>query len=217
MLLDSWSFWIIIAIVIIWYFSKPNKRKEDKHSHAVTSSHLPNNQRQNENKSASNLDTTSVSEIEGRNTLSDKDDEKLQFYEEQLNQVNQYTYTSKPLLNHSEVKLYWVLVNFFKSKQLLVFAQVNLGQLLGHHDNDVHAIINSKRVDFCITNRRYLPVLVIEYNGKGHNQAYAQQRDQIKQKAVEGAGIIFEAIEPKDMNIINQKLDNIYQKIMASN
>lgn len=49
--------------------------------------------------------------------------------------------------------------------------------------------INSKRVDFLIIDALGMPKLVIEYHGSGHYQSNAEDRDLVKQKALENAGI----------------------------
>lgn len=49
--------------------------------------------------------------------------------------------------------------------------------------------INSKRVDFLIIDALGMPSLVIEYHGSGHYQGNAENRDLVKQKALENAGV----------------------------
>lgn len=56
--------------------------------------------------------------------------------------------------------------------------------------------INSKRVDFLIIDAIGMPRLVIEYQGSGHYQGNAEERDIVKQRALENAGVPMLAVFP---------------------
>lgn len=49
--------------------------------------------------------------------------------------------------------------------------------------------INSKRADFLVVDREGWPVAVIEYQGSGHYQGNAQERDAVKRTVLPRAGI----------------------------
>lgn len=56
--------------------------------------------------------------------------------------------------------------------------------------------INSKRVDFLIIDPYGMPALVIEYHGTGHFQGNAEDRDQVKQVALDKAKIPILVVHP---------------------
>lgn len=93
-------------------------------------------------------------------------------------------------MNKSEETVYWNLVRYCKDKQLKVFTQVSLGEIL-NADSEHYRYINAKRVDFCITNRNFMPVAVVEYQGSGHFNETYEERDAIKREAVESAGLFY--------------------------
>jgi very-short-patch-repair endonuclease len=95
-------------------------------------------------------------------------------------------------------------------------AQVCLGEILApdaasrdHHDDAFHSI-NAKRLDFAVFDRRGTLVVAIEYQGTGHFQGTAVQRDAIKRAAVEKAGVpfieIFPDFVPRD---VRRRLEDI--------
>ena len=79
-----------------------------------------------------------------------------------------------------------------------VFSQVNLGEILETKNEKAFRAINSKRVDMLIVNRGGWPVLAVEYQGEGHYQGDAADRDAVKKSALEKAGIGYLEIFPKD-------------------
>jgi Protein of unknown function (DUF2726) len=78
-----------------------------------------------------------------------------------------------------------------------IFPQVALGQIIGTEGaqelaEEAHRAINSKRCDLIIADRNGTPLLVLEYQGSGHNiGGTAVSRDEIKRVALERAGVRF--------------------------
>jgi hypothetical protein len=107
-------------------------------------------------------------------------------------------YALAPLLNRSEARLLPVLEALVRAHGdgHRVMAQVSLGELLRPADGTPedlrragHAAINSKRLDFAVIDRRGLLAAAIEYQGAGHYQPTAFQRDAVKREALRKAGI----------------------------
>ncbi len=82
----------------------------------------------------------------------------------------------------------------YAPKRYHIFGQVNLGEVLSCDNEEGYRFINSKRVDICITDRKYLPIAIIEVNGSGHDNDTSGFRDGIKKIALENAGIQYIAI-----------------------
>lgn len=122
---------------------------------------------------------------------------------------NNTNFEAVRLLNKQEVKVYEALVENIQiqsNNQYRVFAQVSLGEILRNSDRSSFNRINQKRVDFCIVNSDYMPIAAIEYHGGGHFRGNYQERDEIKQQAVEYAGLVYHAI-------FEHNLDNIQEHI----
>ncbi|TCP97790.1 uncharacterized protein DUF2726 [Cricetibacter osteomyelitidis] len=102
---------------------------------------------------------------------------------------------TKPLMNKSEYKLFQqinaLLAQRFKSAGFRLFAQVSMGEFLGCENRTHFNLINSKRVDFLIIDRCGSPVIVIEYQGGGHFQQNAIERDAIKKEACRQANVYY--------------------------
>lgn len=106
----------------------------------------------------------------------------------QIEAVKRYTYTTKPLLNYTEGRVYWILIKLLRH-QYKIHAQVNLGEILHCADEQGFRAINTKRSDFVITDNRYTPIALIEYHGSGHFQGDFAIRDETKKRAAESAGV----------------------------
>lgn len=120
-------------------------------------------------------------------------------YDEQKARVEQGGYGRQRLLNRTETVAYkaiWsVLFDLNLNRQYIVFAQVSLGEVLSHPNKQLYFDINSKRIDFLLTDRDFTPVLAIEIQGQGHYQDdKATKRDMIKRTAMESAGIDYISI-----------------------
>ncbi len=79
-------------------------------------------------------------------------------------------HTKKAILNNEEKSVYFALIEMIKSYKgaFYVYSQVNLGEIISSSTDDGHSAINSKRVDFCISNKHFEPIAVVEYQGSGH-------------------------------------------------
>jgi hypothetical protein len=119
--------------------------------------------------------------------------------ENQIRFITDGRITKSSILNQEERRLYWPLISIAKDHNLYLFAQVNLGTYLRTDDSEVgnktYGSINSKRTDFLMADRSFIPVLAIEYNGAGHfgktadNRRNAEHRDEVKRIALAKAGI----------------------------
>lgn len=125
----------------------------------------------------------------------------------QLQAVIRTRFRKQKALGFNEGKLYWKLVNALDSKKHTLLSQVSLGELL-QHDGDEYNHINCKRVDFCIVDKQFNPLVIVEYNGQGHYSNDSQTRDEIKRVACDSAGIHYVTItHHEDMiDAINRKV-----------
>jgi hypothetical protein len=105
-------------------------------------------------------------------------------------------FKKRSLLGYEEKKVFWELESALRGSGYFVAPQISLGEILAHPT--LYRTINSKRVDFCIVDRNFMPVLVVEYDGKGHYQNNYKIRDSIKEDACLSAGIKFVSITYKD-------------------
>ncbi|MDY4505148.1 MAG: DUF2726 domain-containing protein [[Actinobacillus] rossii] len=128
--------------------------------------------------------------------------------------VSKNTFTKKFLLNKSEGELYWKLVNHLRGhhKGTILFAQVAMGEFLGCTNDDAFFKINSKRVDFLITNRDYKALAVVEYQGSGHNlKSSVPEHDAIKREVCRKAGVAFIEFKPNydqlDFELLSKELN----------
>lgn len=111
----------------------------------------------------------------------------------QLLSVLECNFQKQLLLNKSEAVLHKLLNRFIAEKELplFLFSQVSLGEILKSNDRTAFFAINSKRVDFLITDYSYSPLAVIEYQGSGHYKGNAKVRDEIKRTACEKASVVY--------------------------
>lgn len=137
-----------------------------------------------------------------------------------LDTIAKSEFKSKPLMNKSEYKLYTQLVALLENtdakQKYRLFSQVAMGEFIQTPDNLAFRLINGKRVDFLIIDMSGHPVIVIEYQGGGHYQNDAIERDAIKKEACRKANI--EYVEfPKQYDKlhfqrISQILNNRFSK-----
>lgn len=102
----------------------------------------------------------------------------------------------KRVLNHGEASVYASACSVAASidPAWKVWPQVSLGEVLrteGRSEIDREAFrwINSKRADFLVVDLEGWPVAVIEYQGSGHYQGNARERDAVKRTVLPRAGI----------------------------
>lgn len=126
----------------------------------------------------------------------------------------------RPVLNRSEDKIYWALWRLLKeaglSQDLKVLPQVNLGSAMADNhqgtDNTAYNSIRCKRADFCLTDKNWLPVAFVEFQGKGHHgrgfsaNMDTLERDATKQAACAKAGVLYYAIPSRALEGVAENL-----------
>lgn len=88
-----------------------------------------------------------------------------------------------------------------------LFTQVSCGEFLDvayravleEIAKDAFHCLNRKRVDFLIIDRVGMPVFAIEYQGSGHYQGNAHDRDHAKRVACHAAGVRFMEVPPEGL------------------
>ena len=133
-------------------------------------------------------------------------------------EVERSTYKKRSILNSEEIKVYFALVEMVRCFEgyFYIYPQVNLGEIISSNTDIGHSAINSKRVDFCISNRSFEPIAVVEYQGGGHFQNDAKVRDEIKHKAVTKAGIHYEAIYESELNSVKNLLNSRLKPVLQN-
>lgn len=111
--------------------------------------------------------------------------DNLYFIERFGEQIN-----ASPLLNKSELAVFFELRTLLSSKELYCHPQVGMASFL-RFPSDVAGSIICKRVDFVIVNKDMLPKGVIEVNGTGHysQSNEAGKRMDVKRLLCRQAGI----------------------------
>ncbi|MGC7560809.1 DUF2726 domain-containing protein [Pasteurella sp. PK-2025] len=104
------------------------------------------------------------------------------------------------LMNKKEYLLFSKLEHLLDKQQFgkyfRLFSQVAMGEFIQCNDRYAFNLINSKRVDFLIIDRYGQPVIVIEYQGEGHYQDNAIERDAIKKECCRKAEIDYIEFTP---------------------
>jgi hypothetical protein len=110
---------------------------------------------------------------------------------EQLRIVMDADFTSRPLLNQGEARVFEELCQIVSRCRpgWRVMAQVSLGEILRSKDSEAFGCINSRRVDMLLIDEDCRPRHAIEYHGGGHYQGTAAARDAVKKEALRRAGI----------------------------
>lgn len=132
---------------------------------------------------------------------------------------NNTNFEAVRLLNKQEVKVYEALVENIQTQsnnQYKVFAQVSLGEILRNSDRSSFNRINQKRLDFCIVNSDYMPIAAIEYHGGGHFRGNYQERDEIKQQAVEYAGLVYHVIFEHNLDNIQEHIHTVIIPLLSN-
>lgn len=135
--------------------------------------------------------------------------------------VSRTAYQPRPVMGREEACLFYKLENWVNGRAQgeRVFAQVPMGVYLQTPDDAAHLLIRYKRPDYVIVNRQGLPLCVVEYQGGGHYQGDAHERDAIKNAALQRANIplveIF-ADEKNDTHRILQKLHAVLGEVGGS-
>ena len=126
-----------------------------------------------------------------------------------LRATEYYDYSRQYLLNKTEKEIYWILVRELNSRYC-INPQASLGEILKSSEYFAYRAINSKRSDFVITTKKFLPVAVVEYQGSGHFQNNHEIRTQIKKNALEKAGILFIELFDLSEEHIKQQLSVLW-------
>ena len=119
---------------------------------------------------------------------------------QQLRCVERAPFTSRPVLNRGEARLFEVLERACAAETAgwRVLAQVSLGEILASPDADAYRAINTKRVDLLLIGANGRPLHAIELQGTGHHLGPAATRDAIKKEALRRAGIGYVEVLPGD-------------------
>lgn len=122
---------------------------------------------------------------------------------------NPRAFKKQKVLGFEEGRVWLALKNNINLREFTVLPQVSLGEIVyvdkknidRNEFNPLFMSYNCKRVDFCIMDKFFIPVLVIEYNGDGHYQDDWKTRDEIKDEVCKSAGIPLVAIgSAKEIN-----------------
>lgn len=128
-------------------------------------------------------------------------------YRQELEVVRRGNFKKRRILNKKEEEVYWELVKYCKQNNLKVFAQVSLGEIVSSGGEE-YRYVNSKRVDFCITDRGFYPIAVVEYQGSGHMNETSEERDGVKREAVENAGITYVSLNVGSEHRVAEELQD---------
>ena len=132
---------------------------------------------------------------------------------DQLRIVMGVDFTTQPLLNKSEARVFKeldrIVISCNPGRQ--VMAQVSLGEILRCKDANAYSCINSKRVDLLLMDEDCQPRHAIEYQGGAHHQGTAAARDAVKKEALRRAGIGYHEVvaghtTPSDLKRLIEKL-----------
>lgn len=123
-------------------------------------------------------------------------------------------YEKQRILNTPEEEVYKIVLRMIYQHakgQFKINMQTSLGEILKCEGKGYDAI-KCKRVDFCIVNKEFMPVAVIEVNGGGHYQGDALLRDETKRTAIESAGIKYIAVRENEnpAEKLNRELNSIF-------
>lgn len=147
------------------------------------------------------------------------------FWQKQF--VSAVEFEPQPLLNRSEFQVLVLLEAVARDLNagFRVMAQTSLGEILRpkrtwrRMDSDLaYRSINSKRSDFVVVDRFGIAVLAVEYQGRGHYQGNAVQRDAVKREAFRSAKVAFLEI-PMDFDgsEVGRTVRHILQRHAAGN
>jgi hypothetical protein len=117
---------------------------------------------------------------------------RTDFAADQLKAVSRASFSSRPLLNKGEAKVFEALDKavIARNPGWQVMAQVSLGEFLASPDKDAFLAVNSKRVDFALMDENCRVVHALEYQGSGHHTGdCAAARDAVKKEALRKARI----------------------------
>jgi hypothetical protein len=126
------------------------------------------------------------------------------------------TWIPKQILNRSETIVYLRACAVAASLEpsWRIWPQVALGEVLkteGFGHEEAHRWINSKRADLLIADAENWPLAVIEYQGTGHYEGNANERDAVKRIALSRAGVLYIEV-PRMLSRREDELDNFLRR-----
>jgi len=117
--------------------------------------------------------------------------------EAMLEYVRTANFGVRPVMNRFERQKWGQIMGQISGKGY-VFPQMAMGGFLKPDGKNAFRSINSKRVDFLITDKTGRPVAAVECQGKGHYKGDWEKRARVKREALERAGVSLIEIFPKD-------------------
>lgn len=85
-------------------------------------------------------------------------------------------YELKPLLTYTEIKFKNAIENALPGDYIL-YPQINLASIIKRTDDHKYQNELYRNVDFCVFDKKYNPLFIIEINDKSHNEKNRQARD----------------------------------------
>lgn len=168
-------------------------------------------------------------------------EQKLELSEKEKENIRQKLILSTefktvPIMNKSEFNIFRLLTELLnddnhKEKKFRIFTQVGLGGVINtktdykvasQDEKDAFWAVNSLRADFIIVDSLGYPVVLIEYNGKGHNIENPAYRDIRKQYACQQVSLPIVAFYYKDDKNMekeenNRKLEEVSKILFSHN
>ncbi|WP_282611314.1 DUF2726 domain-containing protein [Pelagibius sp. Alg239-R121] len=144
--------------------------------------------------------------------------------ENQLRFIENATLSKRRLMNKSEYKAFAAIEKFLAAQtkrfSYRLMAQVSMGEFIATENKRAYSSFNSKRIDFLLIDPYGNPAVAVEYQGDGHFQGNAPERDMVKKTALRKSGIEFVEIQsnhrPEDItNTVSSALDR-YEKQIGS-
>lgn len=124
-------------------------------------------------------------------------------------------FTQRPLLNKAERQLYDLMLNELP-QGWVIMCQVSYGAVLANKSFKRYTRVNSKRADFMLFDKNLRPMLVVEYQGRGHfgNSKQSKERaiisDQIKREALQEAELpLFEVPAKFDITMVRNFIGSV--------
>jgi len=127
-----------------------------------------------------------------------------------LSIVSDTKYRPSSVMGREEAHIFYKIENWVEARGRgeRVFAQVPMGTYLKTTSDHAHRLIRHKRPDYLVVDRMGMPVCVVEYQGGGHYQGDALERDRIKKAALTNADIplveIFEHEKSENDHVWNK-------------
>lgn len=125
-------------------------------------------------------------------------------------------FSQRPLLNKAERLLYDLMLSELP-QGWVIMCQVSYGAVLANKSFNRFMSVNSKRADFMLFDEDLRPMLVVEYQGRGHfgNNKQSKERamisDEIKRKALREADLLlFEVPAKFDISMVRDYLRSVF-------